>query len=118
MMLGVAVAGGFGSVLRMVASKWTGALPWGILAANIVASGLAMAAKLGFGAAYPDSPVGFGILVGVAGGLSTFSAFVGQIGEYFKIRQFTKAGVYTLLTLVLSSTAVIAVLEMSPALLK
>ena len=117
-MLGIAVAGGLGSVLRLIASKWTGYLPWGILAANILASGLAMSAKLGLGAAYPATPAQFNLAVGVAGGLSTFSAFVGQTAEYFKARQFTKAGLNILLTLVLSSTAVIAVLELSPALLK
>ncbi|MEY4000061.1 MAG: hypothetical protein RLZZ626_416 [Actinomycetota bacterium] len=117
-LLTVAVAGGFGSVLRLVASKWTGYLPWGIMAANVLASGLAMFAKAGLGSVYPNTPAGFSIAIGVAGGFSTFSAFIAQTAEYFRRRQLRRAGLNILLTFVLSSTAVIGVLQVTPALLK
>lgn len=118
LMVALAVAGGVGSVLRLVASKWTGYLPWGIMVANVLASGLAMLAKLGLGDAYPHTPIGYSLALGVAGGFSTFSAFVAQTAEYFRGRKLRKAVLNILLTFVLSSTAVIGVLELAPSLLK
>jgi CrcB protein len=70
-LLGVAVLGGAGSGLRYLASFWQGALPWGILVANTVASFLA-------GAAGSTGNFELAILVGFTGGLSTFSTFAAQ----------------------------------------
>jgi CrcB protein len=69
--LGVAFLGGAGSGLRYLASFWQGALPWGILVANTVASFVA-------GAAGSTGNFELAILVGFAGGLSTFSTFSAQ----------------------------------------
>jgi CrcB protein len=80
----VAVLGGAGSVLRHIASFWSGALPWGILAVNSVASFVA-------GVAVSSQAYEVALIVGLAGGLSTFSTFAAQTFEYLKNQQRFKA---------------------------
>ena len=80
----VAVLGGAGSVLRHIASFWSGALPWGILAVNSVASFVA-------GLALLSQAYEVALIVGLAGGLSTFSTFAAQTFEYLKNQQRFKA---------------------------
>ena len=70
----VALLGGFGSVLRYLASKWEGELPWGILSVNSAASFVA-------GLAVGVGSFELALVVGLAGGLSTFSTFIGQTSE-------------------------------------
>jgi len=83
-LLFVALAGGLGSVLRMLLAGWIGTLPWGILTANTVASFITGAALIGF----QNDPLVATILVtGICGGLSTFSTFSAQTVEYFKAKQ-------------------------------
>lgn len=80
----VALLGGVGSVLRHIVGFWSGVLPWGILAVNSVASfvvGLALSSQ-----AYEVA-----LIVGLAGGLSTFSTFAAQTFEYLKNQQRFKA---------------------------
>jgi fluoride exporter len=80
----VAVLGGVGSVLRHIMGFWSGALPWGILAVNSVASFVA-------GVALSSQAYEVALIVGLAGGLSTFSTFAAQTFEYLKNQQRFKA---------------------------
>lgn len=78
----VMLAGGLGAAFRLVVGSWVGALPWGILAANTVASliaGFAVAAASGIGNELQTI-----LAVGLAGGLSTFSSFAGQTVDFFR----------------------------------
>lgn len=67
----VAILGGLGSVLRHFLSMWSGVLPWGILLANSSASFIA-------GFAISNDLFEVALIVGLAGGLSTFSTFAAQ----------------------------------------
>lgn len=72
--LAVALLGGLGSVVRHLIGSWNGFLPFGILLANSLASFVAgLAVGNGF---YEVS-----LVVGLAGGLSTFSTFAAQSFE-------------------------------------
>jgi CrcB protein len=100
--LGIFVAGGLGSVLRVSLSKLNGFWPWGILLANVVASFFAGWAVTFFEADVTWVAI---LVVGLAGGLSTYSAFVATTGEYLRSRLLRKAALNALGVLVLSSTA-------------
>ena len=67
----VALAGGFGALVRFWLSAWQGKLPWGILLANAIGSFIA-------GLAVAGSIESAWLIVGLAGGMSTFSTFAGQ----------------------------------------
>ncbi|MFY9304077.1 MAG: CrcB family protein [Rhodoluna sp.] len=72
--LAVGLLGGAGSVVRHLIGSWRGFLPWGILVANSLASfiaGLALSAGVNEVA----------LIIGLAGGLSTFSTFAAQSYE-------------------------------------
>ena len=99
LVLGVAVVGGFASVLRLALSKWHGWLPWGILLANSLAA-LALGLWLsGQGWGQPIAIAGF------CGGLSTFSSVVAASGEYLRARQWLQASLYTVLSFAIPFTA-------------
>jgi fluoride exporter len=66
----VAVSGGVGAVVRFALALWSGQIPWGILIANSLGS---LIAGLALGSGAPEW-----ILVGLAGGISTFSTFAAQ----------------------------------------
>lgn len=100
-MLGVALAGGAGSVLRLVLAKWQGKLPWGILVGNVVASLL-----VGLIASSQNWILAIILINGLAGGLSTFSSYAAQTVEYFRHGRLAQGLINGLATLVLSSTAV------------
>jgi CrcB protein len=92
----ISLAGGLGSVLRLLLSRWTGILPWGILAANSIASlfaGLVVIAADGFWAAI--------LVTGVMGGLSTFSSWAAATGEIWQSGKRARATSYGVLTLVI-----------------
>jgi CrcB protein len=98
--LGIGVAGGIGAVLRLLLTKLDGWLPWGIMTANALGSftvGLANQTQLGL--------VGLIVIIGFAGGLSTYSAFVATTGEFLRAKLLKKAALNALGVLVLSSTA-------------
>ena len=98
--LGIGVAGGIGAVLRLFLTKLDGWLPWGIMTANALGSfivGLADQIQLGL--------VGLIVIIGFAGGLSTYSAFVATTGEFLRAKLLKKAALNALGVLVLSSTA-------------
>jgi fluoride exporter len=91
--LAIAIAGGLGSVIRLTLSRWIGALPWGILVANVLASFI-----MGFGLSLfaVNTVLAQIISVGICGGLSTFSTFSAQTVEYFKAKQVWR-GVFNIL---------------------
>ena len=72
--LAVGLLGGVGSVLRHLVGFWQGVLPWGILSVNSVASFIA-------GAAIANGFFEVALVIGLAGGLSTFSTFAAQSYE-------------------------------------
>lgn len=100
----IAGLGGLGSVLRMLLSRFSGKLPWGILIANTLASVVA-----GMFLAGPNPAVPYALLVvGFAGGLSTFSSWAAQTGAYWQAGQYRKATYNAALNLLLPASGVIA----------
>lgn len=96
----VALLGGVGSVLRHIAGSWSGALPWGILAVNSIASFVV-------GLALSSGEYEIALVVGLAGGLSTFSTFAAQSHEYLKNQQRLKAIVNLVLNLALPALSLL-----------
>ena len=89
----VALAGGFGALARYWLSGWAGKLPWGILVANSIGSfigGLAVAGSIETA----------WLIVGLAGGLSTFSTFAAQTHELLSKKQLGAASLNIVLNLV------------------
>ena len=66
----IAAAGGIGAVIRSFFTPWTGRLPWGVLIVNSLAA-FAIGLLLGGPDFLPEN--GQIVMVGFAGGLSTFS---------------------------------------------
>jgi fluoride exporter len=88
----VALAGGLGALLRYALSFWQGSIPWGILAANSIGSLIA-----GLGVASGN----YLLVVGLAGGLSTFSTFAAQAHALWLGQKPLLALRYLLLNLVI-----------------
>ena len=109
--LGVALFGGFASVLRLALSRWNGWLPWGILFANTVASLIAGFELIG---SHSVNPL---VVAGICGGLSTFSTFAGQTVEFVRAKQAVKAVINIVANLLLPFTAALAPLALASALL-
>lgn len=117
--LGVAVLGGLGAMVRLALSHWHKWLPWGILTANTVAS-------IVVGATYPLSQSGTAIGVilaiffgsGLAGGLSTFSSWAAQTVHLFSDEHPRKAYFNFLLNLALPVVGVIVGMLLGSLLLK
>lgn len=109
--LGVALFGGFASVLRLALSRWTGWLPWGILFANTVASLIAGFELIGTQSGNPL------VVAGICGGLSTFSTFAGQTVDFFRAKQVVKAVINIAANLLLPFTAALAPVALATALL-
>ena len=72
--LAIGLLGGVGSLLRHLIGTWRGFLPWGILVANSLASFVA-------GLAIVNGVYEVALVLGLAGGLSTFSTFAAQSYE-------------------------------------
>lgn len=100
----VAIFGGLAAVLRGQLGRLRGYLPWGILLANTLATGLAAWVLV----AAPQ--LGLILVAGVAGGLSTFSTFIGQTWELLVSGKRFAAFSNVLLNIVLPSTAVVVVM--------
>ena len=95
----VAGLGGLGSVLRFWLSRWAGWLPHGILLGNSVASFVA-----GLLLAQPHE-VSTLWVVGLCGGLSTFSSFAAATIEFWRSGKRSQALANLALNLVIPSTA-------------
>jgi CrcB protein len=109
--IAITVAGGLGAVLRLLLSRWHGGLPWGILAANTIASFL-----LGLFLNLDHSQ--FLVLSALAGGLSTFSTFAGQTSTLWSAGQRLRAAVNFVLNFGLPYTGVVFGAVLSVTLLK
>jgi CrcB protein len=96
--------------------KWVGILPWGILVANTVASLVAAFAV----SATTTISVEFQtvLVVGLAGGLSTFSSFAGQTVDYFRRGRIAQGLSNIALNMVFVCTAVMLGLWLAAILLK
>jgi len=94
----VAIAGGFGAVTRFWLSTWTGKLPWGILLANSIGSFIA-------GLALAGAIETAWLIVGLAGGLSTFSTFAAQTHDLVAKKQLTLASLNIVLNLLIPAVS-------------
>lgn len=98
LLLFVAIAGGVGSVLRLLLGQWKGKLPWGTLAANSLAG---LVTSLYWINVSQMDKWFFGIVfIGLCGGLSTFSGVAAETGELLKSKQFGRASAYLVLNFV------------------
>ena len=88
----VALAGGLGALLRYALSLWQGSIPWGILAANSIGSLIA-----GVGVANSN----YLLVVGLAGGLSTFSTFASDVYKHWSDKKPYLATLNLLLNLLI-----------------
>lgn len=84
MIIGIGILGGIASVVRASVTTWRGLLPWGTMLVNTIA-----VVFIGFWFAfYPaESTVGWVtalLVLGFAGGLSTFSTMAGELVFYFQ----------------------------------
>lgn len=101
--LSIALAGGVGSVIRVLLGRWEGKLPYGILFANTLASAVGAWVLLEVGKGEFTSVA---LIAGFAGGLSTFSAYVGQTVNYWRKGRLIQGVLNTILQFGLPSTAV------------
>ncbi len=100
----VAGLGGLGSILRFVLARFSGVLPWGILIANTVAS---LVAGMFLGGGQPSAPYSL-LVVGFAGGLSTFSSWAAQTGTFWRAGLYRRATYNAALNLLLPAMGVVA----------
>jgi fluoride exporter len=105
LVLSVAIVGGVGSVVRHLASHWSGHLPWGTLLVNSVASFVA-------GAALATSFYELALIVGFAGGLSTFSSFAAQTHNMWGEGRTGPAVFYAFLNLGLPAVSLLTALTL------
>jgi fluoride exporter len=96
----VAFLGGAGSALRHIAGFWSGYLPWGILVVNSVASFVA-------GVAVATGSFEIALVVGLAGGLSTFSTFAANTFEFIKAGHGVRALANTVLNLTIPALSLL-----------
>ena len=99
----VVFLGGAGSVLRHIAGFWSGYLPWGILVVNSVASFVA-------GVAVATGSFEIALVVGLAGGLSTFSTFAANTFEFVNAGQRVRALANTVLNLTIPALSLLTAL--------
>jgi len=111
----VALAGGLGAVLRFLLSNWAGKLPWGILAANTLAS---FVVGLVLGSADTSGFMSAVVVTGLCGGLSTFSTFSAQTVEFFKSKQVLRGLFNLTLNFLLPTLAALAGVYLAYTLLK
>ena len=123
--LGVALGGAIGAVLRYQVGRWMtawlgapamGVFPWATLAVNAL-GGLAMGVLAGllargFGGASAE-PLRLIVGVGILGGFTTFSAFSLEVTLLIERGQLTIALLYVLLSVSLSISALFFGLTMT-----
>lgn len=115
-LIATGILGGLGSVLRLVFAQINGWLPWGILLANSLASFLAAVAAAGLA---PSAAIWqTTIILGFAGGLSTFSSFAAQTFEFIREKKLIQATTNVFLNLTLPVFLVYAGVFLVSALLK
>ena len=114
LLLAIAFAGGAGSVIRVLMGRWEGKLPYGILLANTLASAVGAWILIEVGGGQFTSTA---LIAGFAGGLSTFSAYVGQTVVYWRKGRLLQGLFNTVLQFGLPSTAVYVVALMSGTLI-
>jgi CrcB protein len=85
--------------------SWSGFLPWGILTANSVASFIA-------GVSIASGFYEVAIVVGLAGGLSTFSTFAAQSYELLRSGHRARALLYGLANLVFPAVSFLTALNL------
>lgn len=109
--------GGVGSVLRLAFAQINGWLPWGILLANSLASLLAALVASGF--VDPNAAIWqTALVIGFAGGLSTFSSFAAQTFEFIREKKLMQAIANVFLNLTIPLFMVYAGIFLASALLK
>ena len=114
MVLSIAAGGAIGSVLRHFAGVCAAALlgsafPYGTLFVNIAGSflmGIFVALFAHFG--NPSQELRAFLTIGVLGGFTTFSSFSLDVGTLYERGQVLAAGMYILLSLVLSLAGIFA----------
>lgn len=88
------IAGGLGAVIRFFMSQWSGKLPWGILAANVVGSFI-------LGAYFLNNDAQLWLIVSaLAGGISTFSSVSAQTWQFISLKLRVQAILNLLLNFV------------------
>lgn len=112
--LAIALAGGLGSVIRVLLGRWEGKLPYGILLANVAASALGAWLLLHIESGEFSS---LALIGGFAGGLSTFSAYVGQTVNYWRKGRLVQGLLNTILQFGLPAGAVYVVALLSGSLI-
>jgi fluoride ion exporter CrcB/FEX len=102
----VGLAGGLGSVARVQLTKWSGALPFGVILTNTLAATL-----LGWLLSLPSIPLETftALSMGLAGGLSTFSAVSKSAFNFYHRGRLTQALLTLLTNLLIPLTALIVV---------
>ena len=95
---GVALLGGVGAVLRFWLSRWSGWLPHGILFGNSIASFIAGLFLT------QEKSLSTLVVIGLCGGLSTFSSFAAATVEFWRSGKRTQAIANTALNLAIPST--------------
>ena len=117
LLLSIGVAGGIGAVLRHRLSNRSDAwMPWGTLAANTIAAVIAASALLILelnaglpplvsGEDWPPTLIGYTVVVGLAGGMSTFSTVAGQVAALLRDKHWLRAALYALASFAIPSTA-------------
>lgn len=117
--LGVALLGGIGSVIRLLLSHWHRRLPWGILVGNTLAS---LVVGLSYSLTLIDSTHWsvWAVLLstGFAGGLSTFSSWAAQTTHLYFESHRARAALNALLNLTLPTVAASCGMILGPILLK
>jgi CrcB protein len=93
-LLWIGIAGGIGSIFRFFMSQWTGWLPWGILAANVVGSFIVGAYLV------TNDPSQSIIVSALAGGISTFSSVSAQTWQFISLKLRVQAILNLLLNFV------------------
>jgi fluoride exporter len=103
--LGSVARYGVGNLARAIAPGWAPWMPWGTLAVNVMGS-FAIGLLFAWFAARPASDVlRLGLITGVLGGFTTFSAFSVETLELLRSGGATSALVYIGATLALGLAA-------------